>query len=143
MNKRRGLYFDGPPETIPPEPVRIPQTHEGRTEAERMLDVCESVAAISAVLHQDSEQYSRFYNRYAPQISGFPGIWMVAVRAGLLLTQVAETYGPDVWSDYEYIQTIDTLVGLLMDCDCSSEELLDDDYLKTLAKEAIEQNEHS
>ena len=138
MNKRRGLYFDGPPET-----VHVPRVRAVKPDAERALDACESVAAISAVIHQDLEAYNRFYKRVANKVGGFPGIWMIAVAAGVALTKVAEEHGPDVWDNYAYIETIDAYGTLLMSHDHEAGRLLDVDHLQVLAREAMQHNEQA
>lgn len=66
----------------------------------------ENVAAVSAEFHRDA-RYGRFYETYAEQLSGFPGIWKFCVTAGRAFT-VAE---PRVNEDW--IETVDAYVDMI------------------------------
>ena len=48
----------------------------------------EDVAAVSAEFHCDKKFYDAFYNAYADQLSGFPGIWTFCSHAGRVFNQV-------------------------------------------------------
>lgn len=56
----------------------------------------ENVAAISEIFHQHS-CYRAFYDRYAAELSGFPGIWTFLATAGARFTQFEPAWGDCSW----------------------------------------------
>lgn len=75
-------------------PGQLPTRGVGQTD----LAVLENVAAISEMFHQHPG-YEAFYERYAPALSGFPGIWRFVALAGTRFTQFEPTWEDCNWVD--------------------------------------------
>lgn len=70
----------------------------------------ETVSAVSAVFHENTDYYQQFYEKYGPDLSGFPGIWQLCAEAGEVLDEVLCQH-PD--GSYDYIETVDMFVHYL------------------------------
>jgi hypothetical protein len=107
-----------------------------------IMPLMENVSAFSAEFH-GNKAWPQFYERYAAQLSGFPGIWTFCAVAGYSFTAAERELKLTAGEDYEYIEAVTDFAALVMTKAMEGDERIDiqtEKWLKPLAVEAINKN---
>jgi len=105
------------------------------TNKDKRINLAENIAAVTAVFHENSTRYEKFYHMYQDDLGGFPGIWHLCGVAGLAFAKAEGQLRPD-W-DGEWVGAVDSYVDSIYR---EGPNLSDEKFLE-LAKQAIRQRE--
>ena len=75
-------------------------------------DYGENVAAISAIIHQNTKAYQEAYDKVADDVGGFVGIWSICAEAAKAFTEEESPY--TAGEDFYRIEAIEDFAHQLL-----------------------------
>lgn len=62
---------------------------------EELIEIGESIAAVSALIHENQDNYQDILERLPPEVGGFVGVWELCAKAGYAFYQEAALFAAE------------------------------------------------